>query len=543
MEITRKAAQADAAALATAKAVVPSKSTSPKEKGKQVERLPIASTSTATNVFPSTHDSALDDSESEHLNSMDPPAPRAASSRRSSASGSQPPSLTNATSRSPSNLSAHPSHTFGRGLRSPSPAPLPAVHLPLSPKISSVVDSSNIASLPVKQVKKTHNVKLYSDQDSTPFFRRLCWSTDGSLLLTPAGLWEDPYAVVNANFGGGLGAEGGEPKKKKGVPVKESTKDRPKPTVYIYSRANIARPPIAHLPGHQKTSIAIRFSPVLWNLREGVVGENEEKDEENVVRVDLVGEGVEVKLPGSVEEAGGKEGEKRKPASLFDLPYRMVYAVATLDTVYLYDTQQSGPICMFGNIHLLPFTDLAWFVFVPLSFVLIADQSSLLQVSRRTDSDRFFGRRILLNHHIRRSRARNALPTFSRRSPTAERSSSPARLISNNRLKRQSGLDSIFHSRRSRRRRSESTEACRADDDSRGVVVVERKGGGGDYDRGFVAGDRRAGQEEAEASCAYIDGTASGIYRSACTGASSCAVIWEFVQVDPAIFRFLYIGC
>ena len=356
MELSRKFAGAKSAALPPITTSTKSSSSiASTDKGKQVERLPIASTSTSTNIFaPPPHaESAVDDSESEQLNSMDPPAPRAASSRRSSASGSQAPSMTNATSRSPSSLSTHPLHMHGRALRSPSPAPLPAVHHPLSPKISSVVESSsNAADPPVKRVKKTHNIKLYDDEQSTPYFRRLCWSTDGSLLLTPAGLWEDPYAVVDA-----AGSEGGEPKKKR--TAKE--KDGPKPTVYIYSRANVSRPPIAHLPGHQKTSIAIRFCPVLWELREGVVGENEEGDEENVVKVDLVKEGKEVKLPG-LEEVKGKEEEKRKPASLFDLPYRMVYAVATLDTVYLYDTQQSGPICMFSNMHLLAFTDLTWFV-------------------------------------------------------------------------------------------------------------------------------------------------------------------------------------
>ncbi|KWU42835.1 WD40 repeat-like protein, partial [Rhodotorula sp. JG-1b] len=140
------------------------------------------------------------------------------------------------------------------------------------------------------QQQRVESVKLYSDANSTHFFRRLAWSPDGALLLTPAGLWQDPSS------------------------------SEPKPTVYIYSRNNIARPPIAHLPGHQTTSLGIRFCPVFWD----------------------------------------RNNAPPPPRSLFDLPYRMVYAVATLDSVYLYDTQQAGPLAMFGNLHYAPFTDLTW---------------------------------------------------------------------------------------------------------------------------------------------------------------------------------------
>lgn len=48
-----------------------------------------------------------------------------------------------------------------------------------------------------------------------------------------------------------------------------------------------------------------------------------------------------------------------KPA--FSLPYRMVYAVATQDSVLLYDTQQKTPICVVSNLHCATFTDLAWY--------------------------------------------------------------------------------------------------------------------------------------------------------------------------------------
>ncbi|GAC72490.1 chromatin assembly complex 1 subunit B/CAC2 [Moesziomyces antarcticus T-34] len=47
-------------------------------------------------------------------------------------------------------------------------------------------------------------------------------------------------------------------------------------------------------------------------------------------------------------------------SSVIGLPYRMVYAVATQDSVWIYDTQQTGPICCFSNMHYASFTDLSW---------------------------------------------------------------------------------------------------------------------------------------------------------------------------------------
>jgi chromatin assembly factor 1 subunit B len=48
------------------------------------------------------------------------------------------------------------------------------------------------------------------------------------------------------------------------------------------------------------------------------------------------------------------------PPLAFGLPYRIVYAVATQDAVYVYDTQQTKPICVVSNLHFTTFTDLCW---------------------------------------------------------------------------------------------------------------------------------------------------------------------------------------
>ena len=43
------------------------------------------------------------------------------------------------------------------------------------------------------------------------------------------------------------------------------------------------------------------------------------------------------------------------------LPYRMVYAVASLDAVLMYDTQQATPFAYLSNMHYSGITDLAWY--------------------------------------------------------------------------------------------------------------------------------------------------------------------------------------
>merc|ERR1712179_431289 len=53
-----------------------------------------------------------------------------------------------------------------------------------------------------------------------------------------------------------------------------------------------------------------------------------------------------------------KPWEKYK--TLFSLPYRMVYAVATQNTVTFYDTQQSIPFARVSKIHYIGLTDLTW---------------------------------------------------------------------------------------------------------------------------------------------------------------------------------------
>jgi len=45
---------------------------------------------------------------------------------------------------------------------------------------------------------------------------------------------------------------------------------------------------------------------------------------------------------------------------MMDLPYRMIFAVATDHSVIIYDTQQISPIAVISNIHYTRLTDISW---------------------------------------------------------------------------------------------------------------------------------------------------------------------------------------
>jgi len=45
---------------------------------------------------------------------------------------------------------------------------------------------------------------------------------------------------------------------------------------------------------------------------------------------------------------------------MFDLPYRVVFAVATTDAVIVYDTSEPAPLFLCGELHLASINDLAW---------------------------------------------------------------------------------------------------------------------------------------------------------------------------------------
>lgn len=253
----------------------------------------------------------------------------------------------------PPSVISHSRRSSFSSRRSVSPAPsmpLPAV-MPMEPSPKPHPTSTSLGM---------KNASLYANETLTSFFRRLTFTPDGSLLLTPAGQYQTQshtegskpsYEVIN--------------------------------TVYIYTRGGINKAPIAHLPGHKKPSVAVRCSPVFYALRQSppvtkhITIDTSSPEEpipslpEPLSKPSPAPPVMEPPPPPGTSEPASSTAKNLSletsaatpgPKPTFALGYRMVYAVATQDSVLLYDTQQTTPICIVSNLHCATFTDLAWYV-------------------------------------------------------------------------------------------------------------------------------------------------------------------------------------
>lgn len=91
-------------------------------------------------------------------------------------------------------------------------------------------------------------------------------------------------------------------------------------TAYIFTRGCLSKPAVV-LPGFKQPATVIRCCPVKFHLR---------------------------------------ENEENNSNSAIDLPYRLIFAVASTDTLLLYDTQYLEPFALIGNIHYAALTDITW---------------------------------------------------------------------------------------------------------------------------------------------------------------------------------------
>ena len=105
-------------------------------------------------------------------------------------------------------------------------------------------------------------------------------------------------------------------------------------TTYLWDRARLTGP-LAEYPSNKPT-VVVRPAPKLFALRPSA--------------------------------SGGEEGN-----GVFALPYRVVWAAATADTVFLYDSQGTSPLGVVSGFHLDRITDLAWSGDASLLFVTSMD--------------------------------------------------------------------------------------------------------------------------------------------------------------------------
>ena len=133
------------------------------------------------------------------------------------------------------------------------------------------------------------------------FFRRLAFSPDGNLLVAPTGTFK-PSPLDKSTFAHVDNLE-------------------PSFCTHIFTRDQFATPamsPAVSLVGLEEPSVAVKFSPVLYRPIAG------------------------------------------DAAELFPGKYRMVFAVATIFSVFVYDTQHVHPIAKLGGLHFASINDIAW---------------------------------------------------------------------------------------------------------------------------------------------------------------------------------------
>lgn len=132
--------------------------------------------------------------------------------------------------------------------------------------------------------------RLFHDDTLKSFFRRLSFSPDGQILVTSSGI-KETFDEQNKN--------------KTAINVS-----------YVFARKSFIKP-VLYVPSLDQYSVAVQFSPVLFELKEDT-------------------------------------------KSIFDLPYRMIYAIATNSSILLMDTQHAAPFAYIGDIHYTRLTDLSW---------------------------------------------------------------------------------------------------------------------------------------------------------------------------------------
>jgi len=103
---------------------------------------------------------------------------------------------------------------------------------------------------------------------------------------------------------------------------KESVDSETLTVVYVFRRGDLANP-CFFIPTNGKPALCVKFCPKLF-----------------------------------------KKESNRNTVDLFDIPYKMVFAVATTDSIMVYSTQSLVPIILvsniIGHIHYATLTDISW---------------------------------------------------------------------------------------------------------------------------------------------------------------------------------------
>ena len=159
------------------------------------------------------------------------------------------------------------------------------------------------------------NSYLFYNETLPSFFRRLTVSPCGSLLCIPAGIYKTEDKIADE--------------------TNQSNNNNQEycNTVHIYTRGafnleKMNNRPVMSIPFLKKPAIVISFNPIFY-----------------------------------------KKTQSTK-SKFIDLPYKLIFAIATSNELLIFDTENNVPISVIGNMHYTPLTDLKW-----------SDDGSLVMVS------------------------------------------------------------------------------------------------------------------------------------------------------------------
>lgn len=203
---------------------------------------------------------------------------------------------------------------------------------------------------PVASVSSIAEAKLFvDDANFKTFFRRLTWSPDGSVLACPSGIQVPQTKRLFA--------------------------------VHLFARGLWTRP-VAQCAALPKPACAVRFSPVLYALRDKGTGHTTSPVSSLVAPSPNASISDAQPLPTVAPQPSSTSPQSQLPANSSScedtaspspahpivlknpfsaFSYRMVFAVACVDAIFFYDTQSfTRPFAKVEGLHCAEHTDIAW---------------------------------------------------------------------------------------------------------------------------------------------------------------------------------------
>ena len=192
--------------------------------------------------------------------------------------------------------------------------------------IHSKAQLEGIQSAQQVQVKQIKHKLFVDESNCESFFRRLTWTVDGAFLITPAALW---YGDNDTNKA-----------KVSSLPSTSSLF-----STYLFARHRFEEP-YRVLTGLDKPSVVVRPNPVLFELPTSVLEGS--KENQHPLRKSIT---------------NNTNSSKQYPfpsTNPSGLPYRTIFAVLTLDSIFIYDTHHAAPLSVLQGLHYSGLTDCCW---------------------------------------------------------------------------------------------------------------------------------------------------------------------------------------